>query len=70
MEAFEPIVDRVLAHLLSGDSVLCHCRGGVGRAGLLACCLLLAAGICGSPRDAIVLVRKRRFVFLSLCYFL
>ncbi|TEB17146.1 protein tyrosine phosphatase, partial [Perkinsus sp. BL_2016] len=50
----------VLSLLSSGASVLCHCRGGVGRAGLLASCVLLAAGISAAPCDAIALVRKRR----------
>ncbi len=63
MEAFVPIVHRVLNHLSLGDSVLCHCRGGVGRAGLLASCVLLGAGICASPCEAIALVRKRRYFF-------
>ncbi len=68
MEAFEAVVDRALALLLSGDSVLCHCRGGVGRAGLLASCILLVSGISASPRDAIMLIRKRRFLFPSRYY--
>ena len=28
-------------------SVLVHCRGGVGRAGLFACCWMLKLGLCG-----------------------
>jgi len=31
----------IIEHLLSNKgNVLIHCRGGVGRAGLLACCVL------------------------------
>ena len=41
-------------------NVLIHCRGGVGRAGLLACCVLLNYGVFASPRKAIEYVRKRR----------
>jgi protein-tyrosine phosphatase len=66
MDAFEPIVDLVLSLLLSGASVLCHCRGGVGRAGLLASCVLLAAGASNLPCDAIALVRKRRCAQFTL----
>jgi protein-tyrosine phosphatase len=65
MDAFEPIIDRVLSLLLSGACVLCHCRGGVGRAGLLACCLLLASGVSAQPCDAIASVRKRRCACLA-----
>ena len=60
LDAFVPIVESVLSLLSSGASVLCHCRGGVGRAGLLASCVLLAAGISTAPCDALDLVRKRR----------
>ena len=28
-----------------GQDVLCHCRGGVGRAGLVACCWLIRCGL-------------------------
>jgi protein-tyrosine phosphatase len=60
MDAFVPIVGRVLSLLSSGASILCHCRGGVGRAGLFASCVLLAAGVSALPSDAIAMVRKRR----------
>jgi protein-tyrosine phosphatase len=60
IDAFEPIIDQVLSLLFSGASILCHCRGGVGRAGLLASCVLLASAVCALPGDAIALVRKRR----------
>ncbi|KAF9647314.1 phosphatases II [Thelephora ganbajun] len=49
------------AYTLKGVNVLCHCRGGVGRAGLVACCWMLKMGLCGwlegereliSPRGA------------------
>ena len=29
-----------------------HCRGGVGRAGLVACCWILKLGLCGWVDDA------------------
>ena len=34
-------------YTLKGVSVLVHCRGGVGRAGVVACCWLIKLGICG-----------------------
>lgn len=41
-------VDRIIqSYTLHGISVLVHCRGGVGRAGLFACCWMLKLGLCG-----------------------
>ncbi|KIJ36751.1 hypothetical protein M422DRAFT_179064 [Sphaerobolus stellatus SS14] len=34
-------------YTLQGVPVLVHCRGGVGRAGLVACCWILKLGLCG-----------------------
>ncbi|OSX66635.1 hypothetical protein POSPLADRAFT_1132029 [Postia placenta MAD-698-R-SB12] len=34
-------------YTLRGASVLAHCRGGLGRAGLVACCWLVKLGLCG-----------------------
>lgn len=35
------VVDVISSHLISGSgNILVHCRGGVGRAGLVACCVL------------------------------
>jgi protein-tyrosine phosphatase len=34
-------------YTLSGAHVLVHCRGGVGRAGVIACCWLIRLGLCG-----------------------
>lgn len=34
-------------YTLRGVPVLVHCRGGVGRAGLVACCWALKLGLCG-----------------------
>ncbi|KAF6760002.1 protein-tyrosine phosphatase-like protein [Ephemerocybe angulata] len=37
---------------LKGKPVLVHCRGGVGRAGVVACCWLIRLGLCGwIPED-------------------
>jgi protein-tyrosine phosphatase len=35
------VIDVICAHLRSGNgNILVHCRGGVGRAGLVTCCVL------------------------------
>ena len=58
-------------YTLRGAALLIHCRGGVGRAGLLACCWMLKLGLCGPlaaegartlqlVEKAIAAVRRRR----------
>lgn len=47
-------IDRVIRIVLEnwtmkGYDVLCHCRGGVGRAGLVACCWMLKIGLINKP---------------------
>lgn len=34
----------ITQHTLRGESVLAHCRGGIGRAGVLACCWMIKMG--------------------------
>jgi hypothetical protein len=34
-------------YTLKGIPTLVHCRGGVGRAGVVACCWLIKLGVCG-----------------------
>lgn len=34
-------------YTLNGLPILVHCRGGVGRAGVVACCWALKLGLCG-----------------------
>ncbi|KAJ7350247.1 protein-tyrosine phosphatase-like protein, partial [Mycena albidolilacea] len=41
------------AYTLRGVPILVHCRGGVGRAGVVACCWMLKLGLCGWLRDAL-----------------
>ena len=45
------VVDTLDHELASGKSIVLHCRQGVGRAGLVAACLLLTGGI--QPKAAI-----------------
>ena len=37
----------IQTYTLAGTPILVHCRGGVGRAGLIACCWALKLGLCG-----------------------
>ncbi len=46
------------ARLRAGDSVVVHCRGGLGRAGMIAARLLAELGM--APPEAIRLVRRER----------
>lgn len=47
-QSLDADLDRIIErYTLQGISVLVHCRGGVGRAGLLACCWMLKLGLCG-----------------------
>ncbi|WP_309570516.1 cyclin-dependent kinase inhibitor 3 family protein [Deinococcus sp.] len=55
---FTLYIDDLMTLLLDGQAVVVHCRGGLGRAGLAAACLLVQAGM--TPDDAIGLVRKTR----------
>lgn len=37
----------ITSYTMRGVPILVHCRGGVGRAGLVACCWALKLGLCG-----------------------
>ncbi|PTA69483.1 cyclin-dependent kinase inhibitor 3 family protein [Deinococcus arcticus] len=56
--AFAAYLDELMTHLLDGRRVVVHCRGGLGRAGLTAACLLVQAGL--GAQAAIDLVRQSR----------
>ncbi|PLW17974.1 hypothetical protein PCASD_21793 [Puccinia coronata f. sp. avenae] len=44
------VLDQVIKnYTVQGIDVLCHCRGGVGRAGLVACCWMLKIGLINKP---------------------
>jgi len=51
-------ITRIGKDLSNGRHVLVHCRGGVGRTGLICCCLMLTTGI--SVPDAISIVTRQR----------
>ncbi|KAG9097006.1 hypothetical protein FRC06_008105 [Ceratobasidium sp. 370] len=57
VQAMSRHMDQIICdYTLAGRHVLVHCRGGVGRAGLVACAWMLKLGICGSvePNDQVV----------------
>ncbi|KAL8290286.1 hypothetical protein RQP46_003225 [Phenoliferia psychrophenolica] len=37
----------IRCHSLRGEAVLAHCRGGIGRAGLVSCCWMIKCGLLG-----------------------
>ncbi len=43
-EGFEALVQDVVQRLQSGQNVVVHCRGGLGRTGTVAACVLVALG--------------------------
>ncbi|KNE70582.1 hypothetical protein AMAG_14708 [Allomyces macrogynus ATCC 38327] len=67
-EGYAPARPDDLAHVLAamnarltqGDHVLIHCRGGIGRAAVVACAYLLRYGWAVSALRAIRIVRARR----------
>ena len=54
------VVEDIFERIQLGSKCVLHCRGGVGRAGMLGGCLLLRMGICSGVKEAIQLVRRRR----------
>lgn len=52
------LVDEVLDALSIGQTVVVHCRGGLGRSGTIAACCLVARG--RAPAEAIAMVRLAR----------
>lgn len=56
--AIRDIVSATLNDILRGEHVAVHCRGGIGRAGLVCCCILIEYG--ATPDTAIKLVSKAR----------
>lgn len=57
-EAIPALVDHMLSRVYSGESVVVHCRGGLGRSGTLGGCCLRSLQY--QPERAIELVREAR----------
>ncbi len=51
-------ISRAHNELNEGKNLLVHCKGGIGRTGLICCCLMLSTGV--SVPDAISVVTKQR----------
>ena len=61
MEAFVLMVAGAVGSLINGETVVTHCKGGLGRAGLTAACIAVAATDAEvTASDAIDLVRQAR----------
>lgn len=53
-----PVLDELDSDLSAGDNVVVHCRQGVGRAGMIAACLLVLRG--ADPASAVDSVGQAR----------
>lgn len=57
-DAASLLVTTIVQRLTGGSTVVVHCRGGLGRSGTIAACVLVRAG--RTPADAIRRVRAAR----------
>merc|ERR1719487_2353090 len=60
MEQAQAVLSNAIKTMRTGGHVVMHCRGGVGRAGMMGAALLLLLGEAQNPKHAIELVRQRR----------
>ena len=60
IESTAAAIESICNLLEGGSKVVLHCRGGVGRAGMLGACLLMRMGLAMGPKEAIQLVRRKR----------
>lgn len=58
-EEYEALIQGIVGHLKEGENVVVHCRGGLGRTGTVAACVLVALGE-HSADEAIGAVRAAR----------
>ncbi|KAK3816245.1 MAG: protein-tyrosine phosphatase-like protein [Benniella sp.] len=59
-EEMDRVLDKMDETTRKGQSVLAHCRGGVGRAAVVACCWLLRLRYFKDHREVIEWVRAQR----------
>lgn len=52
------LVAQLTDELKSGKHIVVHCRGGIGRTGLICCCILVATGL--NAQSAMELVSQQR----------
>jgi len=53
-------IDAIVGYVRNGANVLIHCKGGVGRASLVAACMLMRLEVCPDPYFAVNYLRKVR----------
>jgi len=53
-------IDNIVELVRSGVNVLIRCKGGIGRASLVAACMLMRLEICPDPDFAVAYLRKVR----------
>lgn len=58
-EKYEALIEEIVGYLKAGQNVVVHCRGGLGRTGTVAACVLVALGD-HSADEAIDAVRSAR----------
>lgn len=58
--AFAALAAQALGELRAGRALGVHCRAGIGRSGMLACCILAMQGL--AAEDAIAHVSRARGV--------
>ena len=56
----QDLIDKIFNLLLEDKSIVIHCRGGIGRAGLVAACILIKIKVAKSYSDAIKIIRSLR----------
>ncbi|KAG1659546.1 hypothetical protein FOA52_015350 [Chlamydomonas sp. UWO 241] len=54
------LVEEIVGRMARGEVVAMHCRGGIGRAGMLAACVLLRLRLVGGVASSIAEVRRLR----------
>jgi len=54
------IINFIFENIRSNKKVICHCRGGIGRAGTVAACVILKLKLSKGPKHAISCVRTLR----------
>ena len=62
-QAAAPICTQILEAMDGGDAVLVHCRGGLGRTGLMLACCLVARG--EEPKKALSFIRAIRPLYVQ-----
>jgi protein-tyrosine phosphatase len=54
------IINFIFESIRNNKKVICHCRGGIGRAGTVAACVILKLKLSKGPKHAISCVRSLR----------